>query len=233
MLATLLCAGLMQSIPATKIQAMKPFTLLMFVSGKPDREYSKEESAEMLNGHLSNMERLYYADKAHAAGPIGGGERLRGILILDMPQEEIKKEMKNDPFVGAGLLDYELYTWHLAPDTFLHPKKPEDGIVEYVLVILTKGETWSEDQGAKLQAGHLTHIDQLRKSGHVGASGPLQGINKDWRGLMIFFGKDKAAVEKLISNDPMIKAKHLKAQILQLWMGTGLLKKGSAGKSSH
>lgn len=81
----------------------------------------------------------------------------------------------------------------------------------YTMVLLKKGNTFgsqSPQEIQKLQMGHLKHLFTLKEQGKVAIFGPFTD-NGDIRGYAIATVTDRAELEKLLAEDPFIKAGYL------------------------
>jgi uncharacterized protein YciI len=98
-------------------------------------------------------------------------------------------------------------------------KSPEPQIRQYWFVLLTKGESRSQDSltAAKIQAGHLANIQKLYSEGKIKVAGPFgeegDAIATGWLGIFIFDCETKEEVERLLKTDPAIVAGRLMYQI--------------------
>jgi uncharacterized protein YciI len=99
------------------------------------------------------------------------------------------------------------------------------GFQTYLLALLTRGDgvTPGDKNGPELQKGHLANLTRMWEEGLLLASGPI-GDSGALRGVLVFRGEDRAAVEGRLADDPLVKAKRLRVT-LKPWMapeGIGL-----------
>lgn len=89
----------------------------------------------------------------------------------------------------------------------------------YQLALLRKGPDvgQSREEGAKIQAGHIAHLESLEKSGKLVGAGPIEG-DPDLRGILILTVSTTEEARELVSTDPAIKAGRLIAEI-RPWYG--------------
>lgn len=217
MIASLLCA----TVLAQPQDTHKDFTLLLFRSGNNEHEFSADQITEMQNQHIANMGRLYNLKLAHGAGPFGEAGDLRGILILDMPRKDISEQMAQDPFVSGGLLTTDLVTWRLPKDVFARPSAEEFELAEYIFVILTKTDTWSEARADKSALLHERWIETQRSNGAMAAGGRVIG-HDSWASVMVFHGNDRDKVTSALKTEPWTKGGYVSSTIKPLYMGKGL-----------
>ncbi len=92
----------------------------------------------------------------------------------------------------------------------------------YVFMLLDAGENRSQDSvaAAKIQEGHLAHLNQMAKTGKLVMAGPFEK-GGEHRGLLIF---DVGTVEealKLEAEDPAVIAGRLKMNAFYWWAAKG------------
>jgi uncharacterized protein YciI len=113
------------SIPALQAQQKKPgkapvkkqavkleneirqYFFVMLLKG-PNRNHDSVTSAKIQDGHMANINRLYYEGKIKVAGPFGDDGNWRGIFIFDCAsKEEVESLLKTDPAIESGRLAYD------------------------------------------------------------------------------------------------------------------------------
>jgi uncharacterized protein YciI len=89
------------------------------------------------------------------------------------------------------------------------------GFAVYLLGFLMRGagQPPAGSSAQELQKAHLSNLTAMWKEGLLLASGPIADQG-DVRGVLVFRGDDRAAVEKRVADDPMIEAR-----LLDLSMG--------------
>jgi uncharacterized protein YciI len=78
----------------------------------------------------------------------------------------------------------------------------------YYFGVLMKGPKWSAEatpEKAKLQEGHMAHLDAMWKAGKLVLAGPLAD-DGDWRGVLIYRTKTIDEAQRLANDDPAVKA---------------------------
>ena len=99
---------------------MKKYFLVVYTSG-PNRNQSVEEANKLQAAHLAHQGKMAEDKKLCVAGPMGDDGDWRGILILNVPnEEEAKSLIENDPMIKAGRLNYILKPWWGAVGTALY-----------------------------------------------------------------------------------------------------------------
>jgi len=96
----------------------------------PNQNFDSAQKAKLFQGHMANINRLYYDGIIKVAGPFGKNAfTWRGIFIFDCKtKEEVEKIVQSDPAVAAGLFEVEISPWYSAPiGSFTHgkPNKPQ------------------------------------------------------------------------------------------------------------
>lgn len=91
---------------------IKQYWFVMLVKGN-NRTQDSTTAANIQEGHMANINRLYYEGKLKVAGPFGDDGNWRGIFIFDCDtKEEVEKLLNTDPAISAGRLAYELHPWY-------------------------------------------------------------------------------------------------------------------------
>lgn len=92
----------------------------------------------------------------------------------------------------------------------------------YYLVFLKKGPNRSQDSVTvkKLQEGHMAHLTKMAESGKMDIAGPVMA-DMDLRGICIYNVPTKEEAEKLVNEDPMVKAGRLVAEVIPWYSAKG------------
>ena len=95
----------------------------------------------------------------------------------------------------------------------------------YTFVLLRRGaraEDYTEEELEKIQAGHLSFLDDMRAEGHMLLSGPFRDQEDETkRGFCVYrTGLDET--RRLTEQDPAIKAGRMAAEVM-----TWLTRKGT------
>jgi uncharacterized protein len=81
----------------------------------------------------------------------------------------------------------------------------------YYFGVLMKGPQWTAEETpdrAKVQAGHLAHLQAMWKAGKLVLAGPLADAG-DWRGVLIYRTKTLEEAQRLAGDDPAVAAGRL------------------------
>ncbi len=103
---------------------VRQYFFVMLIKG-PNRDHDSATSANIQDGHMANINRLYYEGKIKVAGPFGDDGNWRGIFIFDCAsKEEVEALLKTDPAIESGRLSYEVHPWWTSPTGSFVPAKP-------------------------------------------------------------------------------------------------------------
>ena len=93
----------------------------------PKKDFDSVARAKLFEGHMANMQRLYYDGILKVAGPFGKNDfTWRGIFIFDCEtKEEAEKIVASDPAVAAGLFAVDIVPWYGEPIGSFKKGKPE------------------------------------------------------------------------------------------------------------
>jgi uncharacterized protein YciI len=95
----------------------------------------------------------------------------------------------------------------------------------YYFGILVKGPKWSAAETpdrAKIQEGHMAHLDAMWKAGKLVLAGPLDD-DGDWRGVLIYRTKTRDEAQRLADDDPAVKAGRLMVTMHPWMVQRGIL----------
>jgi uncharacterized protein len=104
------------------------------------------------------------------------------------------------------------------------------------LVLLRRGpraEQFTEEELEELQVRHLDYLDELRRLGHLAASGPLEDQpDPSLRGVCLYLVEPDDA-RRLAEADPMVRAGRQAVDVMRWWFRAGevVLPRARAGSS--
>lgn len=99
---------------------IKQYYVLFYYKG-PQRITDTAVLNPLQRQHLAHIDKHYELGKVGIAGPFGGKDDLRGLLILqDIDEAGAKAIGDTDPLVKVGHLRYEVRPWYSEPG---HPLK--------------------------------------------------------------------------------------------------------------
>jgi uncharacterized protein YciI len=113
--------------PAVKQETkIRQYWFVMLVKGN-NRTQDSATAGQIQEGHMANINKLYYEGKLKVAGPFGDDGNWRGIFIFDVEsKEEVEKLLTTDPAISSGRLAYELHPWYTAPTGNFKPGVPKN-----------------------------------------------------------------------------------------------------------
>jgi uncharacterized protein len=104
---------------------IKQFWFVMLVKGN-NRTQDSATAAQLQEGHMANIKKLYSEGKLKVAGPFGDDGNWRGIFIFDVAsREEVEQLLNTDPAIAAGRLSYEIHPWWTSPVGSFAPALPD------------------------------------------------------------------------------------------------------------
>lgn len=92
----------------------------------------------------------------------------------------------------------------------------------YVFMLLNEGPTRNHDSitAAKIQAGHMEHINQMAKTGKLVAAGPFENGGKH-RGILVFDLDSIAQAVRMEATDPAVSSGRLEMEAIYWWVAKG------------
>jgi uncharacterized protein YciI len=96
--------------------AMKTYTFVLLRRGPAWSPDETPESKKMFEGHMANIKAMARAKKLILAGPFDAPAEDKtapaGLFIFDVPGDEVKQLLANDPAIAGGRLVPELMPWY-------------------------------------------------------------------------------------------------------------------------
>jgi uncharacterized protein YciI len=186
---------------------MTNYQFVLLVRGPSSRPMGEREIQSHQEAHLAYLKQMLDDDRAVVAGPVDGGEELRGIVVLDVGTvERARAIMADDPWVRAGRLKAEVHSWWTTRDVF----RETDEFLHHetcYLGLLWRPETAPELSPEKLQeiqAGHMANIRMMAESGELLMAGPMEG-DGSLRGVLVFRPGDSDRILQMAAEDPAIE----------------------------
>lgn len=92
----------------------------------------------------------------------------------------------------------------------------------YVFMLLNEGPNRSHDSitVAKIQEGHMKHINDMAKIGKLAIAGPFENGGKH-RGILIFDVDSISEAIRMESTDPAVASGRLEMQAIYWWAAKG------------
>jgi uncharacterized protein YciI len=187
-----------------------------------------DETRRIQDGHMANIQRMADLGALVAAGPVEGGDQLRGIFIFrGKTADEARALAAQDPAIQARRLALDLHPWwgpagigaQLAAELKANPTA-KVAMRTYQLGLL-KAVDGAPDATPEQQRAHLQHIADMQAAGKLAAVGPVVEGGA-LRGVFVF-KTDAAEAKALASADPHVKAGRLRLEIVTWWCAEKVL----------
>ena len=216
LVAACLISGTLVSVAVAQ-DKMVTFYLCLLVA-PPSQTTPAADPAQLQIDHLTHLRGVMKSGKGVIAGPVGGGDRLRGILVLRVASmDEAKAITAADPAVKAGQLAVEIHPW-MAEDGIMKPVFNPADLSTYYFGFLNKGPKWSAEdtpERARIQELHMAHLNESAKAGKLVIAGPL-GDNGDIRGILVYKTATPDEAKAIAAADPAVKAGRLSV-VMHTW----------------
>lgn len=99
--------------------SIREYFLLLLKPGD-NRGQDSATVAQIQDGHMAHLKKLYEQGKICLVGPVDGSAELRGICVfLTATKAEAMELAGQDPAVKAGRLKPEVLSWYTMPGGFL------------------------------------------------------------------------------------------------------------------
>lgn len=216
-----------QSQPDAK-PAQYFFILLVRPANAP--QLSKEAGEKLQEEHMANIQKMATEHKLRIAGPFLEDTALRGIFVFQADSAEQAQDWANhDPAVQAGRLAAEVHgPWLIDPTTVHQPPTTPQGMEQYTLVLMKKGEKWKSDAPAfnSVVKEYPAFTKEMKAQGYLAVAGLFpSSILGELRAVDIFrVGVEQTAT--LLKDDPSVKAGLLRPEVHAWITGKGVLAPG-------
>jgi uncharacterized protein YciI len=192
-------------------------------------QLSKENADRLQEEHMENIRKMYAEHKLVIAGPFIDDTSLRGIFVLRADAIAQAQEWANsDPAIKAGRLAAEIRGPWLIETAAIHQPANPEGMDKYTFVLLKSVDRWNPGSPTfmTLMNGHSAFLKKMTDDGSVAVAGdfPFDDANS-LRGAAIFRVGEQQA-DKIVEQDPTVKAGLLKPEIHPWITGKGVLAPG-------
>jgi len=208
-----------------EIQGIQTNTFVFLNTGvsPKDKGISNEEVGKMQTQHVGNFGAQFSQGKLMAAGPLGGGGKTRGIVVLAVQApEQIAECFKPDPYVQSGILEVETHPWLVDVMKFSTPKVPFQ-MGQHTLCIAKKGANW-KSWGTELRAdsmmGLFPSLKKEVKTGELLISGPFTD-GGDQLGVMLFYSTNKAEIQARLDMEASVARGEVQVALVSQYLGKG------------
>jgi len=227
----LLLFSLLAFAPAQTQPSAKPAQYFFVLLNRPPNapQLGKDAGEQLQAEHMANIRKLATEHKLVIAGPFMEDTALRGIFVFQADSAaQVQDWANSDPAVKAGRLAPEVYGPWLIDASAVHPPSTPEGMEQYTLVLMKKGEKWKSDAPAFnfVVKEYPAFAKEMTAQGYLAVAGliPL-GVPGDLRAVDIFrVGAERTAT--LLNNDPTVKAGLLKPEFHPWATGKGVLAPG-------
>lgn len=181
----------------------KTFSFVFLHKKNDAQQLEKEQTEKIMQGHMSNIERLAKEGKLLVAGPFEGGG---GIFILNTTSvDEARQWLSTDPGVQANRWNVEILPYEPTIGAVCPVKEPYE-MVMYNFIRFTGNPVQNEKQ---ILTEHNQYVSQLLNVVTAGNLGPSGSI-------LITHGESD-----IVTSDPAINSGILTADNKKLWIAKG------------
>ena len=115
-------------------------------------ELNQAAMDKMQADHIHNLERLNNEGRLYAAGPVGGSDHIRGIVVMKAETpESLKEAFARDPYVRQGILAVDTHRCELDTPRIGEPITPIS-MARHTMVILKRGAKWLSWPSCRISA---------------------------------------------------------------------------------
>jgi uncharacterized protein YciI len=203
---------------------------------RPDparRPLTQEEGERIQEAHMANIRKMAADGVLISAGPFDDTPRtISGIFVFTVDSMETAKDIASkDPTVAEHRNTVDVHAWdgpaQLGVEYVrlhkLDPKTPEN-MQMHPFCVVYRGTAWETSSGSRdaLLAEHARYVEKLRAEGKLGAAGEIAAPD-DMLGLVIFKPIPLEDAQKLLEDDPAVKAGVLRVEYHQWWSSDHVL----------
>lgn len=231
-LVSLLASGSLAFAQAQATTNAKPSQYFFVLLTRPANPplLSKEAGEKLQDEHMANIRKMAAEHKLVIAGPFMDDTLLRGIFVFQADSASQAQDWANsDPAVKAGRLAAEVHgPWLVEANALHQPPATPQGMEQYTLALMRKGENWKLDSPAFnfLVKEYPAFAKEMKAQGYLAVAGliPL-GVPGELRAIDIFrVGPEQTAT--LLKEHPSVKTGLLKPEIHPWATGKGVLAPG-------
>jgi uncharacterized protein len=197
---------------------------LVFLRPDPARKaLGQEEGARIQAAHMANIQGMAARGALVAAGPFDDQPTtISGVFIMKASSlEEARRIAEQDPTVLERRNRIDAHAW-LGPNGIgeeykrLHKERPDapEGMGVQPLFLIYRGSAWAP--GAPELNEHAAYLDRLRIEGKMAMAGPTEN-DDPLQGMVVFPRIGVQEAQRLMAEDPAVKANVLKAEFHHWW----------------
>jgi uncharacterized protein YciI len=216
------------------VAAVSPTARYYVVFLRPDparKPLAKEEGERIQAAHMANIHKMANDGVLMAAGPFDDKPTtISGIFVFKSDSLQTAQAIAaQDPTVVAHRNTVDVHAWEGPPGIgveyfrlhALDPKTPENMQV-HPLCLVYRGTAWEDKQRDSLVEAHVRYIDGLKEQGKLGAAGRIDAPD-DLLGLVIFKPTSVEEAQRLLEDDPAVKAGVLRVEYHHWWSSDHVL----------
>ena len=206
------------SLVALPVFAHAEFAKCHVVFLKATDKKAEGDAQARMKGHLSYLQGLWDGGKALAIGPLEDGGSLRGIQILKTANPiEALAWANGDPMVKEGYLTPVALPWWTELTAFTHTGAFLDLQPFTFSLLYAPADRPNNPEGREQrQTEHMANITKMYNDGHLVLAGPFDAAHR-YRGLFVFRGTDRVAIDRMTKPDPLLGGGYLK-MVHYTWM---------------
>jgi uncharacterized protein YciI len=205
---------------------------VVFLRPDPARKpLAKEDGERIQTAHMANIHKMANDGVLIAAGPFDDKPTtISGIFVFKSDSLQTAQAIAaKDPTVVEHRNTVDVHAWEGPPGIgveyfrlhALDPKTPENMQV-HPLCLVYRGSAWEDKQRDSLVEAHVRYIEGLREQGKLGAAGKIETPD-DLLGLVIFKPTSVEEAQRLLEEDPAVKAGVLRVEYHHWWSSDHVL----------
>ncbi|MBL8060661.1 MAG: hypothetical protein JNK63_08120 [Chthonomonas sp.] len=169
------------------------------------------DATARMKAHLEYLQGLWDGGKALAIGPLEDGGPIRGLQILKTDNPILANAWASgDPMVKDGYLRPVALPWWTDLVVFTHTGAFMDLQPFTFSLLYAPADRPNNPEGREQrQTEHMANINKMYNDGHLVAAGPFDAAHR-YRGLFVFRGTDRAAIDRMTKPDPLLGGGYLK-----------------------
>lgn len=180
---------------------------------------------------MANMQRMASQGILVAAGPFDDKPTtISGIFVFRTSSlESARRIAAEDPTVVEHRNLVDVFAWRgpkgIGDEYFrLHKEKPDtpEGMGVQPLFLIRRGS--APATRAQEMASHDAYVARLKHEGKIGMAGPVEG-DSELAGVVVFNRMADEEAQKLMADDPAVKANVLRAEFHRWWCAEHVIPK--------
>jgi len=181
------------------------FVLLKRPANAP--HLSQEDAEKLQDAHMANIRRLHAEKKLLVAGPfLDDDPVVRGIFVLQAASlAQVREWAASDPAIKAGRLAADVYgPWLIAGSAIANPGEAPQGMQQYTLIMLKRGDKWNPTDPLSLKA-HEDFVEEKTAGGDIALAGMFLPSEQNIVGVVIFRDTPEKTA-RLLQDDQAVKS---------------------------